>query len=33
MLKLAASGGERHFLENFFENIEVLKPPFQFSNA
>lgn len=32
-LKLAATGRRRHFLENFFENLEILKPPFQFSNA
>lgn len=32
-LKLAAKGRKRHFLENFFGNLEVLKPPFQFSNA
>ena len=33
ILKLAAQGKQRHFLEHFFSNIELLKPPFQFSNA
>ena len=33
ILKLAAQGKQKHFLQHFFSNIEVLKPPFQFSNA
>ncbi len=32
-LKLSAEGKRRHFLEYFFSNLEVLHPPFQFSNA
>jgi hypothetical protein len=33
VLKLSAEGKRRHFLEHFFSNLEVLKPPFKFSNA
>lgn len=33
VLKLSAEGKRRHFLEHFFENLEKLAPPFQFSNA
>lgn len=32
-MKLSASGKRRHFLELFFQNLEVLEPPFKFSNA
>ena len=32
-LKLSAVGKRRHFLEHFFENLEMLHPPFSFSNA
>ena len=32
-LKLSAEGKRRHFLEYFFSNLEVLHPPFKFSNA
>jgi len=28
-MKLAAEGKRRHFLEHFFDNLELLKPPFQ----
>jgi hypothetical protein len=33
ILKLAAEGKRRHFLEHIFENVESLKPPYSFSNA
>lgn len=33
ILKLSAEGKRRHFLEHFFTNLEVLKPPLSFSNA
>lgn len=33
VLKLSAEGKKRHFLEHIFENTELLKPPFHFSNA
>jgi hypothetical protein len=32
-MKLSAEGKRRHFLEHFFDNLEFVKPPFQFSNA
>ena len=32
-MKLSAEGKRRHFLEQFFSNVEDLKPPFDFSNA
>jgi hypothetical protein len=32
-MKLSASGKRRHFLELFFQNLEVLEPPFKLSNA
>jgi hypothetical protein len=32
-MKLSAKGKQRHFLEHFFQNLEVLEPPFKFSNA
>lgn len=32
-LQLSAVGHRRHFLEHFFSNLELLKPPFRFSNA
>lgn len=32
-MKLAAEGKRRHFLEHLFENLEVVRPPYQFSNA
>jgi len=32
-LKLSAEGRRRHFLEHFFDNLELLEPPFDFSNA
>jgi len=32
-MKLAASGKRRHFLEHLFENLEVIRPPYRFSNA
>jgi hypothetical protein len=33
VLKLSAEGKRRHFLEHFFDQVEVLKPPFKFSIA
>ena len=33
ILKLAAAGKRRHFLEHLFENVEKIKPPYRFSNA
>jgi len=33
ILKLGAQDKQKHFLEHFFSNVDVLKPPFQFSNA
>jgi hypothetical protein len=33
IMKLAAEGKRRHFLEYFFDQIEELSPPFNFSNA
>jgi hypothetical protein len=33
VLKLAAEGKRRHYLEHVFDNVELLKPPFKFSNA
>jgi hypothetical protein len=32
-MKLSAEGKRRHFLEHFFDNLEHLKPPFQFPIA
>jgi len=32
-LKLSAEGKRKHFLEHFFSNLELLHPPFEFSNA
>ena len=32
-LMLAVKDRKRHFLEHFFDNIEQISPPFQFSNA
>lgn len=32
-LKLSAEGKRRHFLEHFFEKLEVIRPPYKFSNA
>ena len=32
-MKLAAEGKRRHFLEHLFQNVSILDPPFQFSNA
>lgn len=33
VMKLAAEGKRRHFLEHFFDQVELLKPPFKFSIA
>lgn len=33
ILKLAAAGKRRHFLEHLFENVEKIRPPYRFSNA
>lgn len=33
VMKLAAEGKRRHFLEYFFDQVELLKPPFKFSTA
>lgn len=33
VLKLSAQGRRRHFLEHFFDQVEVLTPPFRFSTA
>lgn len=33
ILKLSAQGKRRHFLEHFFDQVEILKPPFKFSIA
>ena len=33
VMKLSAEGRRRHFLAHFFENLETLHPPFEFSNA
>lgn len=33
IMKLDAEGKRRHFLEYFFDQIEELSPPFNFSNA
>jgi hypothetical protein len=32
-MKLSAEGKRRHFLQHLFENLEVIRPPFRFSNA
>jgi len=32
-LKLSAEGKRRHFLEHFFDNLDLIKPPIRFSNA
>ncbi len=32
-MKLSAEGKRRHFLEHLFENLEVIRPPYQFPNA
>lgn len=32
-MKLAAEGKRRHFLEHLFDNLEVIRPPYKFSNA
>lgn len=32
-MKLSAEGRRKHFLEHFFENLEVIRPPYRFSNA
>lgn len=32
-MKLAAEGKRRHFLEHLFNNLEVIRPPYKFSNA
>jgi hypothetical protein len=32
-MKLSAEGKRRHFLEHLFDNLEHLRPPYQFSNA
>lgn len=32
-MKLSAEGKRRHFLEHLFENLEVIRPPYKFSNA
>jgi len=32
-MKLSAEGKRRHFLEHLFENLEVIRPPYSFSNA
>lgn len=33
IMKLSAEGKRRHFLSHFFDNLELVKPPFSFSNA
>jgi len=33
ILKLSAEGKRRHFLEHFFDQVELLEPPFKFSIA
>jgi Transposase DDE domain group 1 len=33
VMKLSAEGKRRHFLEHFFDQVEILKPPFRFSTA
>jgi Transposase DDE domain group 1 len=33
IMKLAAEGKRRHFLQHFFDNLEHLKPPYSLSNA
>ncbi len=33
ILKLSAEGKRRHFLEHFFDQVDLLKPPFRFSIA
>ena len=33
ILKLSAEGKRRHFLELLFEKLEVIEPPYRFSNA
>jgi hypothetical protein len=33
ILKLSAEGKRRHFLEHFFDQVELLQPPFKFSIA
>lgn len=33
VMKLSAEGKRRHFLEHFFDRVEILKPPFKFSTA
>lgn len=33
VMKLSAEGKRRHFLEHFFDQVEILKPPFKFSIA
>lgn len=32
-MKLSAEGKRRHFLEHLFDNLEVIRPPYTFSNA
>jgi hypothetical protein len=32
-MKLSAEGNRRHFLEYFFENLEMIRPPYKYSNA
>lgn len=32
-MKLSAEGKRRHFLEHLFEKLEVIRPPYKFSNA
>ncbi len=32
-MKLSAEGKRRHFLEHLFKNLEVIRPPYKFSNA
>lgn len=33
IMKLSAEGRRRHFLEHFFDQVELLKPPFRFLTA
>jgi hypothetical protein len=33
VLKLSEEGRRRHFLQHHFDQLEVRKPPFKFSNA
>lgn len=33
VMKLSAEGRRRHFLEHFFDQVELLKPPFKFAAA